>query len=56
MKKILCLILCLTMLLGCTSALADEAAAAAAAFEVINMGIYSLHPDYGGSRRYNDCG
>ena len=24
------------------------AAAAAAAFEVINMGIYSLHPDYGG--------
>ena len=27
MKKILCLILCLTMLLGCTSALADEAAA-----------------------------
>ena len=32
MKKILCLILCLTMLLGCTSALADEAAAAAAAF------------------------
>lgn len=40
MKKILCLILCLTMLLGCTSALADEAAAAAR----------------GRSRRYNDRG
>ena len=42
MKKILCLILCLTMLLGCTSALADEAAAAAAAEAAATMTVEEL--------------
>ena len=42
MKKILCLILCLTMLLGCTSALADEAAAAAAAEAAATMTVDEL--------------
>ena len=42
MKKILSLILCLTMLLGCTSALADEAAAAAAAEAAASMTVEEL--------------
>ena len=42
MKKILCLILCLTTLLGCTSALADEAAAAAAAEAAATMTVDEL--------------
>ena len=42
MKKILCLILCLTMLIGCTSALADEAAAAAAAEAAATMTVEEL--------------